>query len=136
MSEQTLHFISEIFNVCIIPLLGVAVAYLVKFIQAKSKELQTQTNNEIAKKYIQMVTTTVTSCVIATNQTYVDSLKKQGQFNEDAQQKAFQDTLNAVLAILSDDAKEYLTAIYGDLNVFLTQQIEATVKQYKDMTVY
>ena len=40
-------------------------------------------------------------------------------------------TLNAVLAVLSDEAKEYLTAIYGDLNAYITNQIEATVNQNK-----
>ena len=54
MSETTLQMISEIINVCIIPLLGVLVTYLVKFINAKSKELEAQTDSAIAKKYISM----------------------------------------------------------------------------------
>lgn len=131
MSETTLQMISEIINVCIIPLLGVLVTYLVKFINAKSKELEAQTDSAIAKKYISMLSNTITSCVIATNQTYVESLKKQGKFDAEAQKEAFQMTLNAVLAVLSDEAKEYLTAIYGDLNAYITNQIEATVNQNK-----
>lgn len=131
MSETTLQMISEIINVCIIPLLGVLVTYLVKFINAKSKELEAQTDSAIAKKYISMLSNTITSCVIATNQTYVESLKNQGKFDAEAQKEAFQMTLNAVLAVLSDEAKEYLTAIYGDLNAYITNQIEATVNQNK-----
>ena len=131
MSETTLQMISEIINVCIIPLLGVLVTYLVKFINAKSKELEAQTDSAIAKKYISMLSNKITSCVIATNQTYVESLKKQGKFDAEAQKEAFQMTLNAVLAVLSDEAKEYLTAIYGDLNAYITNQIEATVNQNK-----
>ena len=131
MSETTLQMISEIINVCIIPLLGVLVNYLVKFMNAKSKELEAQTDSAIAKKYISMLSHTITSCVIATNQTYVESLKKQGKFDAEAQKEAFQMTLNAVLAVLSDEAKEYLTAIYGDLNAYITNQIEATVNQNK-----
>ena len=131
MSETTLQMISEIINVCIIPLLGVLVTYLVKFINAKSKELEAQTDSAIAKKYISMLSNTITNCVIATNQTYVESLKKQGKFDAEAQKEAFQMTLNAVLAVLSDEAKEYLTAIYGDLNAYITNQIEATVNQNK-----
>ena len=40
-------------------------------------------------------------------------------------------TLTAVLSILNDEAKEYLTAIYGDLNTYITKQIEAAVNKNK-----
>ena len=131
MSETALSLISEIFEVCVIPLLGVLVAYLVKYINSKSKELESQTDNTVAKKYISMLSDTITKCVIATNQTYVDSLKKQGKFDAEAQKAAFTMTLNAVLAVLNDEAKEYLTETYGDLNTYLTNQIEATVNKNK-----
>lgn len=131
MSETTLQMISEIINVCIIPLLGVLVTYLVKYINAKSKELETTTDSAIAKKYISMLSTTISNCVIATNQIYVEDLKKQGKFDAEAQKQALQMTLNAVLAVLNDEAKEYLTAVYGDLDTYITNQIEATVNQNK-----
>lgn len=131
MSESTLQMISEIINVCIIPLLGVLVTYLVKYINSKSKELETQVNNDIAKKYINMLTSTITSCVIATNQTYVESLKKQGKFDVEAQKTAFSMTLAAVQDLLSAEAKEYLSEIYGDLDAYITTQIEAAVNKNK-----
>ena len=40
-------------------------------------------------------------------------------------------TKNAVMAILSDEAKKYLENAVGDLNEYITQQIEATVKVNK-----
>ena len=79
-------------------------------------------------KYLNMVEKTVADCVMATNQTYVDSLKQEGKFDADAQRVAFNKTLNAVLAILTDDAKNYLTQIFGDLNIYLTNLIESQVK--------
>jgi hypothetical protein len=79
-------------------------------------------------KYLDMVEKTVTNCVMTTNQTYVDSLKQEGKFDADAQKIAFDKTLDAVLAILSEDAKLYLTQIFGDLNVYLTNLIESQVK--------
>ena len=50
---------------------------------------------------------------------------------EAAQKVAFQKTYDAVIAILSDDAKEYLTNVYGDLTVFITNMIEAEVNRNK-----
>lgn len=123
--------LSQVIEVCIIPLLGVLTTYLVMYLKAKSTELQEKVDNDLANKYIQMLTDTICVCVIATNQTYVESLKKQGKFDKEAQQKAFEMTLESVLSILSDEAKEYLTVIYGDLNNYIMQLIEAQVNQNK-----
>lgn len=123
--------LNQIIEVCVIPLLGVLTTYLVMFLKAKSAELQEKVDNDLADKYIQMLTDTICVCVIATNQTYVESLKKQGKFDKEAQQKAFEMTLDAVLSILSEEAKEYLTVIYGDLNEYIMQLIEAQVNQNK-----
>ena len=131
MSETVILMIREIIEVCLIPLLGVLVTYLVKYINTKSKELEANTDNELAKKYISLLSSTITNCVIATNQTYVETLKKQGKFDAEAQKEAFNMTLDAVMALLTDEAKRYLSEIYGDLNTYITNQIEATVNQNK-----
>ena len=121
----------QIFELCVIPLLGILTMYLVQFIRMKSQEITDKTDNELADKYIQMLTDTITACVIATNQTYVESLKKQGKFDAEAQKHAFELTYNAVVAILSDEAKHYLASIYGDLTAYITTRIEAEVNVSK-----
>lgn len=126
-----LGMLNQIFEVCVIPLLGVLTTYLVMYLRDKSKQLQEKVDNDLADKYIQMLTDTICICVIATNQTYVESLKKQGKFTKEAQDEAFRMTLDAVLTILSEEAKEYLTVIYGDLNAYIKQMIEAQVNQNK-----
>jgi hypothetical protein len=126
-----LNLVSDIFEVCIIPLLGVLTAYLVKYIQVKSTEISGKVDNDLADKYIAMLADTINNCVIATNQTYVEALKKAGAFDMEAQKTAFNMTKNAVLAILSDEAKRYLTNAVGDLNEYITQQIEAAVNVNK-----
>lgn len=126
------EFISEIMQIVIIPLLGVLTTYLVKFLKAKADEISNNTDSEIAKKYIEMISQTVIDCVIATNQTYVEALKKEGKFDEEAQKIAFEKTLNAVLDILGEDAKLYIKETFGDLEKYLTQLIESTVNQVKE----
>ena len=121
----------QIFDLCIVPLLGILTMYLVQFIRMKSQEITDKTNNELADKYIQMLTDTITACVIATNQTYVDALKKQGKFDKEAQKCAFELTFNAVMAVLSDEAKHYLASVYGDLTAYITTRIEAEVNVSK-----
>ena len=119
--------ISNIFQVCIIPLLGVLTTFFMKWVNAKSAEIQANINDTTLKKYMEMLTSTITDCVIATNQTYVESLKAQGKFDAAAQQRAFELTSKAVMEILSEDAKIYLASAVGDLNAYITKKIEAEV---------
>lgn len=129
--NQNLELLTQIFEVCIIPLLGFAVTRLIAFLNAKRDEAKTKIDSEVAKKYIDMITNTVTRCVITTNQTYVDSLKKQGSFDAEAQKIAFDKTYNAVMAILTEDAKAYIENISGDAQEYIISLIEAEVNKEK-----
>ena len=123
--------LQQVFELCIIPLLGIITVYIVQFIKTKTKELNSNNSNEVLSKYIEMLSDTICECVIATNQTYVDSLKAQGKFDAEAQKKAFEMTYNSVINILTEDAKVYLTSVYGDLNTYITNMIEAEVNKNK-----
>jgi hypothetical protein len=81
---EWLSLLYELLEVCVIPLLGVATAFLINFIKIKSKEAQDKINNDTADKYIAMLTDTISACVIATNQTYVEALKKENAFTAEA----------------------------------------------------
>lgn len=120
-----------ILEVCIIPLLGILTTYIVKYINKKSEEIQVKVDNELTNKYIILLTDTITSCVVATNQTYVEALKKENAFTMEAQEEAFKLTYNAVMDVLTEDAKTYLAEIYGDLNKIIATKIEAEVNLVK-----
>lgn len=126
-----MEILEMLFKVVLIPALGILTAYAVKFLRAKSAELQQKVENDTADKYIAMIAATVEECVVATNQTYVEALKKEGKFDAEAQKAAFEKTLAAVLSILSDDAKDYIVNATGDLSVYLTNLIEASVSRNK-----
>ena len=126
-----MKMLQEIFQVCIIPLLGVLTTYLVLFIRSKSQALKESTDNELYKKYIELLQDTIVRCVIATNQTYVEALKNKNAFDKEAQAEAFRMTYEAVMAILTDDAKEYLSSVVGDLQTYITKLIEAQVNLQK-----
>lgn len=125
---MTMTLLAQIMEVVIIPLLGILTAYVVKLVNAKINDISAKRNNDIEKKYLEMLNSTITDCVVATTQTYVESLKKQGEFDVEAQKEAFNQTYAAVMNILSEDAKEYLNEAIGDLNLYITQKIEAEVK--------
>ena len=126
-----MKLLQEIFQVCIIPLLGVLTTYLVMFIRNKTDQLKKETDNELYQKYMEMLSETVTNCVIATNQTYVEALKNKNAFDTDAQREAFNLTYQAVLRILSQDATEFLSNAVGDLDTYIRKMIEAEVNTNK-----
>lgn len=126
-----LEILYDILKVCIIPLLGLLTTYAIKWLSAKEAETIERVDSDLAAKYLSLAFETIRDCVSATTQTYVDSLKKQGEFDEEAQKIAFQMTFDAVMKVLTDDAKEYLAYAYGDLTTYLTTKIEAEVKAQK-----
>jgi hypothetical protein len=128
---EIMDLIAQIFEVCIIPLMGILTAYFVKWIGVKTEELKEETKNEKTEKYLDMLNNTITNCVIATTQTYVDTLKAQGAFDMEAQKTAFTMTYEAVAKLLTDEATEYLNEAVGDLNLYITQKIEAEVNLNK-----
>ena len=128
-----MEILQQIFELCVIPLLGILTTYLVKLIRKKNKELDEKVSKEVSRKYIDMLADTITDCVIATHQTYVDALKEANAFDKEAQKKAFELTYNKIMNILTEDAKEYLTTIYGDLEIYITTKIESEVKLYKEV---
>ena len=129
---MNLEILFQIFELCIVPLLAVLTGYLVQWIKAKTAEAIEKNQQDVFDKYIYILGETITKCVSATNQTYVDTLKQAGSFDAEAQKNAFEKTLTAVINILGLDAIEYLTAIYDDLNGYLTTLIEAEVKAQKE----
>lgn len=126
-----LNILQQIFELCIIPLLAIITRSLVIYISTKKDELKNKTDNELAKKYLDLLNDTIANCVIATNQTYVEALKKENAFTADAQKAAFEKTYQAVIATLSKEAQKYLPEVVGDLQTYITQKIEASVNQNK-----
>lgn len=125
---MTIELIAQLFELVIIPLLGIVTAYIVKLVNKKLAEIDVSVDNELASKYINMLDKTISECVLATNQTYVESLKNKGEFTAEAQKEAFKKTFNAVVEILGDDAIEYLYEAIGDLTIYIETKIESEVK--------
>ena len=126
-----LELLIQIFEVCIIPLLGILTTYFIKWLNAHMDEVRAKKDDLTYQKYMTLLEKTITDCVIATNQTYVETLKKEGKFDAEAQKVAFKKTYDAVMSIISIDMVEYLTEFVGDFETFLMQSIEAEVNSNK-----
>lgn len=123
--------INEVFTVVLIPLLGLITKYVIEFLHAKREEVKNKTDNNTLKKYIDMLDATIERAVIATNQTYVNALKEKGEFGPEAQKEAFTKTYQAVMAVLSLEAVNYLNEAVGDLQSYIMTGIESQVNLQK-----
>lgn len=126
-----LKILQEIAEPCIVIIVGVLARYIIQFVQAKFQEIKAKTKNETELKYATMIEDTILKCVKTTNQTYVETLKKQGKFDEKAQEEAFKRTFDAVVLMLGKDAMNYIKEITSDTNTYLKQLIESTVGDVK-----
>lgn len=122
-----LNVLNQVFDICIVPLLGLATTTLIVLVKKKIAEWEAKTDCELANKYLVLLEATVVDCIRATNQTYVDALKDQNAFTAGAQKEALLRTTEAVKRILSEDAKAYLSTAVSDLDLLIHQKIEANV---------
>ena len=134
MNETLNELLMTIIQAVIIPAIPIVVAYLVKLLKAKTEQTATKISNELVRQYLQEAIDSVLQAVTYTAQTYVDSLKKQGKFDAEAQKIAFNTAKDIALQLLTEDAKNLITDLYGDLTVWLDTKIEQTVKEQKTFT--
>ena len=127
------NVLEQIFELAVYPVISLVGIYLTYLISVKISELKQKTKDETAKKYLDMLNDTISNAVLATTQTYVDSLKKQGKFDIEAQKVAFTQTYDAVMKVLTADAIKYLTESVGDLETYIINKIEADVKLCKSV---
>ena len=120
-----------IFEIILLPLLGALASFLIAYLKVKRDECLAKVDNQAHDKYVAMLHQTIHNCVVATNQTYVEALKKQGAFDAEAQKYAFTQTKEAVLALLSTEAQTYLMEAFSDLNAYIDTYIETAVNYSK-----
>lgn len=125
------EILTQVFELIIYPVLSIAGIYLTYLISVKIKELKQKASDEATKKCLDMLNDTIADAVLATTQTYVESLKEQGKFDEEAQKVAFKQTYDAVIGLLTTEAINCITAYVGDLETYVTNKIEANVKVSK-----
>lgn len=125
MNDILINVISAVVTTVLLPLITWAGTKLIQYIGTKVK-------NEKAAALLTTATTIVLNAVRSVFQTYVESLKASGSFNAEAQKTALSKAKDIALSQLGDDVKEYISSIYGNLDGWLTNQIESTINLLKN----
>jgi hypothetical protein len=124
MNEIVASIIGVVVTSVVVPIITLLGAKLTQWINGKIK-------NEETRKTIEEVNQIVTSNVAYVFQIYVDNLKKKDKFDDKAQNYALRYAQEKILNELSEVAKEYILEHYGDINVWITTQIESTIYTFK-----
>ena len=126
------EFLLALLQAVIIAAVPVATTYLCTFLKAKKDEVKSNISNKTTQALPDEACSAVENAVKATNQTYVDSLKKNGTFTIENQKEAFQKSYETAINIMTQEAKDFIATAYGSLSAWLTTQIEAQVKNQKE----
>ena len=125
MNDILINVISAVVTTVLLPLITWAGTKLIQYIGTKVK-------NEKAAAFLTTATTIVLNAVRSVFQTYVESLKASGSFNAEAQKTALSKAKDIALSQLGDDVKEYISSTYGNLDGWMTNQIESTINLLKN----
>lgn len=125
------EFLSALLQAVIIAAVPVCAGAIVKGIRALAKHLSTQTDSELARKYLADAADAITTAVSLVNQTYVDGLKKSGTFTKENQQEALSRAIKEAVNLMTHETIVFLKEAYGDMNDYLVSKIEAEVRLQK-----
>ena len=124
MNDILINILSVVVTAVILPLISFAGTKLIAYLNAKVKD-------ENAKLHLTSATTIVTNAVLTVFQTYVDSLKKSGSFDANAQVVALNKAKDIALSQMTKEVKDFITKNFGDIDNWLTIQIESSINLIK-----
>ena len=124
MNDILLYILAAVTTCIILP--------LISFLGIKlSQWLSTKIKDEKAAKLLTQATEIVVTAVKSVFQTYVESLKNSGTFDKTAQLEALNKAKAIVTSELTVELRDFIVANYGDLESWITNQIEASIYKLK-----
>lgn len=124
MNETIIELVEMFFTLVLVPLLTYGMVLLGQFLKSKTKSVQMVNALTMAEEAVR-------AAVAETAQTFVDQLKEEGRFNEEAMNKASQAALLRAKGILGYEGELLLKQVVRDVNEFLTSKIEEEVRKSK-----
>ena len=128
MNDILISIISVVVTTVVLPLITIGGTKLIQLINQKIKDDRTRT-------ILTGLTTIVERAVRSVTQTYVDTLKKNGKFDQEAQLVALSLAKDEVLRELNTETRIFIETNYGSINDFVTTQIESTINLIKSKSV-
>lgn len=116
------------------PALVALVLVALNFFLKKTENIK----NEDVRENVQMVLQTIARSINFTNQRFVDELKKEGKFDEEAMREAFYRTKKLVEQQVDAEGRAAVEKMHKDFTIFIESEIESQInesKKYGDVEV-
>ena len=134
MEDNIQNLLMELLYMVIIAGVPTIVLILRRYFDAKIDQIQENNkvlSNQKLTEYVDMAQDIVGTIVTAVSQTYVDTLKSSGKFNQEAQIQAKNQAVNKAKVLINDTLKQAVRVLYGDFDTWLDAVIEKFVKEGK-----
>jgi hypothetical protein len=109
----------------------VITTFLCKWLFSLYENNKVKIKNETVREVLDKVVDMLVAVVETTTSTYVKQLKKDGTFDEAAQQEAFKRSFEAAKKLLTEESVKIIAETYGDVDEYLTNKIEQLVEELK-----
>lgn len=112
-------------------IVGIAVALLSWLGERIIVLINSKIKNDKIARYLSNATLVVTDAVKATQQEIVDTLKKEGKFDLEAQSVALETTKSKIRQNLTEQTKAFIEENYGNFEMWMETAIHATLFNIK-----
>ena len=111
-----------------VPLISALIVYGIK---KATNWLKSKTENETVDTYLNRAYSMLEDIVVTTTETYVKSLKADGKFDIEEQQKAFEITKSAFEQAASEEIKNAIKTTVSDYDAWVKNTVEAIIANTK-----
>lgn len=125
---DTQQILQQILYTVITVVVPIITAYIVKVIQSFAKKNADNIKNEKIRYLIGYAGDAISLAVSNVSQTYVDTLKKQGNFSPEAQAVAKQMAVDKAKALMTKEMKNAIETVYTNFDSYLDNYIEGVVR--------
>ena len=112
-------------------IMPIIAGFLAVLIKQKISQISLRIQNEKISAYVSNVMEVLVDSVLEVEQTYVDQLKKDGQFTEQAQKVAKEKAYEIACNLTTVQGRNAINQLYGDFESFALNKIEAIIKERK-----
>ena len=103
-----------------------------QYIDKKQQQITANIQDEFIRNKVDASIDLIQAIVLEVAQTYVDPLKKSGNFDEEAAKEAKNMAIEKAELLLSTEGIEFLEDLYNDATEWIAVQIEAFIKEQKN----
>lgn len=124
MSNEIINLIETL---VLAPMVIAISSFLIALLRQQTAKIEEKIKDEKAKRMLEIAENVVSQAVATVSQTYVDVLKKDGIFDKDAQQQAFEMSKDKIYTLLTTDTLQAVKDNYGNVEEWINTKIEETI---------